>query len=171
MRVSGLFLFLGLAVAPAVAGAQDNPVYVTGGAGYFDLGAAKTEPAPTLQIQVSPGTRSLVEGAPRGLDEPAPVSGGAALQGSGGAVGLGVQLPFGESFTFTPSLAVGPQDQRLGLAPGATTEYRSGAELSYQFSNDWKLGAGLYHYSDGPLASEREDSGMVTFSFTVPFGR
>jgi hypothetical protein len=170
-RSLGFLVFLGLALAPAVASAQDKPVYVTGGGGYFDLGAEKAEPAPTLQIQLMPGTRSLSGDAPAGrsFSDPAPVTGSAALQGSG-AVGVGVELPIGEAFTFTPSFAAGQSEPRLPSGP-SPTEFRSGAELSYQFSNDMKVGAGVYHYSDGRIASEKDDAGMVTFSFTVPIGR
>ena len=154
--------------APSLAHAQGKPVYVTGGAGHLDFQGDKFDPGPTLQLEVMPGLRGPAEGALRSPDTPPPLTGGPALQG-GGAVGLGIQLPVGESFTFTPSFALGRGDSRIDT--GAGTEYRSGATLSYQFSNDWRLGASIYHYTDGRPTSDKEDSGMLNFTFTVPIGR
>ncbi|WP_207480156.1 hypothetical protein [Arenibaculum pallidiluteum] len=155
--------------SPGLAHAEGKPVYVTGGAGYLDFRPKQADPVPTLQLDILPALRGPGADMPlRPADEPPPLTGAAALQG-GRAVELGVQMPVGESFTFTPSIALGRGDTQI--EPNSGYEYRSGATLSYQFQNDWRLGASIYHYTDGRAASERDDAGAVTFSFTVPIGR
>lgn len=154
------------AAASAAASESEAPVYLTGDLGWFDL-QKEDERAPSLQLEFQPdiGYWTSVPTARATLAPTDP----AGMGPSG--VGIGLELPVGESFSFTPSVAAGLQPRTDAVEPGTSMEFRSGAELSYQFGNDWKLGATYFHVTNGGLVSDQPGNDVFTFTFTVPIGQ
>ena len=150
----------------AAATESEAPVYLTGDPGWFDL-QVEDERAPALQLEFQPniGYWTSVPSTRATLAPTDPAGMGPT------GVGIGLELPVGESFSFTPSVAAGLQPRMDPVESGMSMEFRSGAELSYQFGNDWKLGATYFHVTNGGLASDQPGNYLFTFSFTVPIGQ
>lgn len=173
MRIRVWLLALSCALCASPALAAGNEVqgslqlpgnFVAGDLGWFDLKPG--ERAPTLQFSFDSGLRYWASvpsvGSMLGPSD-------SASQISG--IGIGLEVPVGESFSFTPSIGAGLQPSTDAAEPGLTMEFRSGAEFSYQFANDWKVGAAYFHVAEGGFGGSQPGSNVLSFSFTVPIGR
>ena len=70
----------------------------------------------------------------------------------------------------TPSFGVGRFNERDQLDLGLPLEFRSGLEISRQFSNGYRLGVAIFHLSNGSLAEENPGTEGLVLSFSVPLG-
>lgn len=138
--------------------------FVAGDLGWFDLQPG--ERTPTLQFSFDSGLRYWAS-APTAGAMLGPVDASSQLS----SVGIELEVPVGESFSFTPSIGAGLQPSTDASQPGMAMEFRGGAELSYQFANDWKVGAAYFHVAEGGIGSGQPGNDVLSFSFTVPIGR
>lgn len=70
----------------------------------------------------------------------------------------------------TPSFGVGRFNSRNQLDLGTPLEFRSGLEVSRQFSQGYRLGAAIFHLSNGGLSGENPGTEALVLSFSVPLG-
>jgi lipid A 3-O-deacylase len=78
-----------------------------------------------------------------------------------------VHLPY--DFIFRPSAAAGVFTAGQGINLGSWVEFRTGGELSYQFTDDRRLGIGFYHMSNAGIGKENPGQEMLQAVLTVPF--
>ncbi|HKK56010.1 acyloxyacyl hydrolase [Marinobacter sp.] len=70
----------------------------------------------------------------------------------------------------TPSFGLGLFNNRPDLDLGKPVEFRSGLEISRQFGGGYRLGAAIFHLSNGGLADKNPGTEAVVVSFSVPLG-
>ncbi|MDX1588911.1 MAG: acyloxyacyl hydrolase [Oleiphilaceae bacterium] len=68
----------------------------------------------------------------------------------------------------TPSFGVGRFNNRLNLDLGKALEFRSGLELSYQSDAGYRLGAAIFHLSNGSLSDKNPGTETLVVTFTSP---
>jgi hypothetical protein len=167
--VRGLLVLLsavaGLAFVSRPATAASEYEYLIGDTGWVEIQPDARTPSLQLQFEPRLGYWNALPSAGPALAPPV----GATPRPGG--VGVGLELPVGESFSFTPSIVAGRQPTNDASSPGMALELRGGAELSYDFGNDLRLGAAWFHMTEGGMSSSETGSDLFTFSFTVPLGR
>ncbi|WP_166254671.1 acyloxyacyl hydrolase [Marinobacter salicampi] len=75
----------------------------------------------------------------------------------------------GGRWLLTPSFGVGRFNSRPNLDLGLPLEFRSGLELSYRFEAGYRLGAAIFHLSNGGLSEENPGTEAAVLSFSLPF--
>ena len=149
----------GLAAAPVAR--ADDPSFITGGIGYFDINddwdaaAFHLEYRSNLKLWIF---KPFV-GAMATSDE--------ALYGYGGFY---VDLYFGRRIVLTPNVAVGLYRDGDGKDLGHTIEFRSGLELAYRFDNRARLGVAIHHISNASLGDSNPGTEIVGLYFSWPLG-
>jgi hypothetical protein len=103
---------------------------------------------------------------PKKWPEPHPLAG--VLTTTDGSiypyVGFSVRLPLSPRFWFTPSLSAGAYVHGGEFDLGAPIEFRSRAEVVYQFSARNRIGLSFGHLSNSGI--RRRNPGTETLSFT-----
>jgi hypothetical protein len=171
VRVWILALSCALCASPALAagnevqgGLQLPGNFVAGDLGWFDLKPEAREP--TLQFSFESGLSYWAAAPSLG-----PMLGPSDATSQLSGIGIELAVPVGESFSFTPSIGAGLQPSTDATQPGMAMELRGGAEFSYQFANDWKVGAAYFHVAEGGFGGSQPGNDVLSFSFTVPIGR
>lgn len=75
------------------------------------------------------------------------------------------------NLTFTGSLGVGLFDNNKNLDLGHPVEFRTGFELSYRFTNNYRLGVAAYHLSNSRLSQKNPGTEAIALSFLIPLHR
>jgi len=149
------------------AALDKQPDYVVGGFGVFD----------TAQGRESAGAWDWRLGLRYWMSEPS--VGGMTITDKGGPDkgnfsygGVGLEFTLGDSFVFTPSISAGLQRSGDPRDPATPLEIRAGLEAAYEFSNEWRIGAGFYRLGTTGTNADTKDSGsgMLTFTLSVPIG-
>lgn len=94
---------------------------------------------------------------------------GATLTSDGGYWGYaGVRYDFylNPNWILTPHFAVAAYEQGGGVDLGYDIEFRTGAELAYQFSDKSRLGLGLYHLSNANLGENNPGAESLILSYS-----
>lgn len=84
----------------------------------------------------------------------APMVGYSRAAGEGASYafgGLHYPIDLGSRWRLSPSLAAGYFDSKGGLALGGELEFRSGLELNYLLSEEWRVGLSFTHLSNAGL--------------------
>ncbi len=68
----------------------------------------------------------------------------------------------------TPSLGLGSFDDGEDVKLGHDLEFRSGIKITYQFKNDWRVGIGLFHLSNGGLGDRNPGTEPVFVGVSIP---
>lgn len=85
--------------------------------------------------------------------------------------GFLVDVPVGERFYVTPSLAIGGYHQGSGGRDlGNIVEFRSALELSYRFDGGSRLGARIEHISNAGISQHNPGSEQAFLTYSVPVG-
>lgn len=156
---------VGLALASRPATAASEHEYLIGDTGWVEIRPDARTPSLQLEFEPRLGYWNALPSAGPTLAPPM------EAERTPGGVGLGLEVPFGESFSFTPSIVAGRQPRNDAASPGMALELRGGAELSYDFGNDFRLGAAWFRMTEGGVSSSGTGSDLFTFRFTVPLGR
>lgn len=90
-----------------------------------------------------------------------------ALWGGGG---FQIDIPLSHGFYLTPNVGVGLFERGTGKRLGSFIEFRSQAELSFQFDDLSRVSATFGHTSNAGLTSRNPGTEAITFSYQVPFG-
>ncbi len=85
--------------------------------------------------------------------------------------GLSADLYFArcKCIVLTPSLAVGAYEDGDQIRLGNTIEFRSGADLTYRFRNNVRVGVGVFHISNAGLGYRNPGSEQIIFKYQIPF--
>jgi len=168
LRAIFLVLALALTVQPVEAapspwrlGAPEAVVASSGvfdplvGGGSYEIGA---------EFRYAPRRFSFL---PRFIPDLAPTAG--VITGSTGSlyVYAGVQVDFalGERWTFTPGWATGLYGRSPRFDLGGPLEFRTSVELSYRLDNGSRVGACLYHLSNGGLFDRNPGSESLVLTY------
>jgi hypothetical protein len=165
---AGAAVWLVTGVNPAAA-LDRHPDYIVGGFGVFDTAPRRDPSASGLDLRM--GLRYwLSEPSVGGMT--ITERGGGSDRGGLSFGGVGLELTLGDSFIFTPSIAAGLQRSSDAKDPTNPIEIRAGLEAAYEFSNEWRIGAGIYHFgSTGTTVDVKNNSSeMLTFTLSVPIG-
>lgn len=71
---------------------------------------------------------------------------------------------------FTPGFAAGAFHHGDGRDLGGLLEFRSSAELSYQFNSGHRLGLGIAHLSNGNIYRDNPGTEEVYVNYAIPIG-
>ena len=88
-----------------------------------------------------------------------------------GYFGLSTDLYFLKSkcFLLSPSLAAGIYEDGDQIRLGHTLEFRSGADITYRFKNNVRVGVGVFHISNAGLGYRNPGSEQLIFKYHIPF--
>jgi len=104
---------------------------------------------------------------PRFVPDLAPTAG--VITGSQGSLyvygGVQVDLALGERWTFTPGWATGLYRRTPEFDLGGPLEFRTSLELSYRLANGSRVGACLYHLSNGGLFDRNPGSESLVLTY------
>jgi hypothetical protein len=82
-------------------------------------------------------------------------------------ISFDIHLPY--NLVLTPSGAFGSFYHGHGIDLGSVWEFRSGAELTYRFADQRRIGIGFYHMSNAGIGKTNPGQEMLMTVFTVPF--
>lgn len=77
----------------------------------------------------------------------------------------------GRSWLLVPSFGVGLFEDGKMLDLGHTVEFRSGLEVGRRLENGWRVGAALFHLSNGGIGDRNPGTEALVFSISIPLGR
>jgi hypothetical protein len=69
----------------------------------------------------------------------------------------------------SPSLAAGYYEDGDQIRLGHALEFKSGADLSYKFKNNMRVGVGVYHISNAGIGYRNPGSEQVVLKYHIPF--
>lgn len=148
-----------LLLAPAAARA-DDPAYIAVGAGAYDF----------LHDNLAAQIRGEYRFA-HGFFFLKPLVG--ALGTSDSSIyaygGFRVELKLGEHFVLMPLATVGYFNKGSGKNLGSPIEFKTGAELDYQFSDASRLGLAFDHISNAGLTRRNPGTESLLLVYSVPF--
>ena len=158
-----LSLFLGMAALSAPAQAEDDPAYLTIGAGGWEIMRGKyTRPEGDLAFRSDYRVWALKPQA------------GLLFSGDGDHYaywGLLSDIYFGRNVVLTPSASMGYYGG-AGFNLGSHFEFREGGEIAYRFEDSkYRVGAAFYHISNGDITQRNPGSEIGLMTLSVPIGR
>jgi lipid A 3-O-deacylase len=167
-----VLLFLGFVAAPPAAaqlisfGSPNDPPRLALGLGAFDVIVDEKKP--------NSATTLLESAEYRFGDRLWIIDPFVGVQGTGqgafyGYFGFSFDIHLLEHLIFTPSEAFGYFTPGNGINLGSIWEFRDGAELTYRFDDQRRIGIGFYHMSNAGIGVKNPGQEMVTTVFTVPF--
>ncbi|MEC9412329.1 MAG: acyloxyacyl hydrolase [Pseudomonadota bacterium] len=94
---------------------------------------------------------------------------GATLTSDGGYwgyAGVRYDIYLNNNWILTPNFAIAAYEQGGGVDLGYDIEFRTGAELAYQFSDKSRLGLGLYHLSNANIGENNPGAESLILSYS-----
>lgn len=85
-----------------------------------------------------------------------------------GYFGLSGDIYFGKHIVLTPQAAVGGYSKGDGQDLGGIIEFKTGAVLSWRFSNESRIGIGLHHISNASIYSSNPGTELITAFYSHP---
>jgi len=82
--------------------------------------------------------------------------------------GIYTDIILGKDFCLTLGFAAGYYNRGMGIDLASNLEFRTQLELSYLFSNNYKIGISFYHISNGNLGKSNPGAESVSFIFSIP---
>ena len=82
-------------------------------------------------------------------------------------LGLRRDFRLSQHFLATASFDAGYFEERNELKLGLQMEFRTGAELSYRFANDYRVGLAMYHLSNGGFGDRNPGTESIVLSLIV----
>jgi len=166
-RIVGLAVGLAAALAvPARAdgislGSPNDPNYFELGAGGYDIFHNYTAGVFRGELRFSSKLWVLT-----------PIIGGEVTTDGGlyGYGGFALDLHLGSHWLLSPNEAVGAWARGDGKNLGSVVEFRSGAELDYQFDDASRLGFSFHHISNAGIGKHNPGEEEALVLYSVPFG-
>jgi lipid A 3-O-deacylase len=150
----------GLALGP-VQLTGDEPSYLEFGAGAFDTQGHRESPtSPEGKVEFRYGGKLFYVGPAVGVL--ANTQGGIF-----GYAGFYANLALGP-FVLTPLAAVGAYHRGGSEDLGGTFQFRTSAEVSYQFDNRYRLGVQFAHISNAGVNSHNPGDNELLLTFSIP---
>lgn len=140
---------------------QDDPDFISLGAGYFDFNRQKDEGG-EFRAEYRSDYKLWVFKPFAAIDY------STTGQGFAGA-GVLVDIYFGRRFVLTPSFAphyYWGDNKKLDL--GYALEFRSQLEAAYRFDDRSRLGMAIGHYSNASLGDSNPGTEFLTVYYSIP---
>ncbi|WP_417510737.1 acyloxyacyl hydrolase [Methylophaga sp.] len=83
-----------------------------------------------------------------------------------GYAGVRYDIYLNANWILTPNFAIAAYEQGGGVDLGYDMEFRTGAELAYQFNDKSRLGLGLYHLSNGNIGENNPGAESLILSYS-----
>ncbi|MSP89442.1 MAG: acyloxyacyl hydrolase [Alphaproteobacteria bacterium] len=152
-----------LIVAICFAGAaraQDDPAFLSVGAGVFDINDSQKAGEVRLEYRFARRFWMFKPffGASGTTD--------AAAYGYGGVL---IDIHFGPRWVLMPSAAFGLYRDGSGKKLGHAAEFRTGAELAYRFDNRSRLGLAFHHISNASIGEKNPGTEILSLIYSAPF--
>ena len=147
---------------PGTAAAQDDPAFVRGGIGYYDINDDKDAGAFHLE---------LIGGEKLWVFKPFIGVMGTTDSALYGYAGIRLDVYFGRRWVVTPSFAPGLYHDGDGKDLGHAIEFRSAFEVAYRFDDRSRLGLSLYHLSNAGLDDNNPGTEVLTLHYSYPLDR
>lgn len=158
-RILSVLSVLLALVAANVARADDEPAFLRGGIGYYDIN--DNEDAAEFNVEYISNSKWWVFkpfiGAMATSDAAAYVYGG-----------IRMDIFLGKRFVVTPSFAPGLYHDGDGKNLGHTIEFRSELEVAYRFDDRSRLGLSIFHISNAHLSDNNPGTEVVTVNYSYP---
>jgi hypothetical protein len=146
--------------AAQAGGSAQKPDYITIGAGAYDVLDDKTAGEGFMEYRwqtpifwkISPFVGIM------GTTD-------AAAYGYGG---LAANINLGQNWIFNPNFALGAYSNGSGKDLGNGLEFRSGAELNYQFENQSRVGIVFNHISNASLGNSNPGTESLLLTYGIP---
>lgn len=143
--------------------AGPDPSYLSLGAGWFDVNEQDDEAADfRLEYRDRRGLWLFKPWA--GLE----LTSDGGLWAGGGPL---IDLHLGERLVLTGSFGVGAYEDGDGKPLGATTEFRSQAEVAWRFQDRSRLALAFSHISNAGLGDDNPGTEILTLYYHVPVSR
>lgn len=140
--------------------ADDDPSFLTIGAGYYDL--LHDADSAELRVEYRDNHRFWIFKPFAGLTATTEAS-------IYGYAGILSDFYFGNRIVVTPSVAAGPYFEGDGKDLGHVFEIRSALEVAYRFDSRARLGVMFYHISNAGLGDdENPGAEVLTLSYSFP---
>ena len=152
-----------VALVLAVPARADDPAFVAGSMGYYDVLSGNEAAAFNFEYRSSYKLLSFLKpfgGLMTTTDK--------AVYGYGG---LNVDVYLGRRLVLSGNAAVGAYQDAEGKDLGHWIEFRSGVELAYRFDNRARLGVGFHHISNASLSDVNPGTEIASVIFAWPIGR
>lgn len=157
----GTLLLFGALAQPALAEEEDDPSFLTIGAGYFDI-LHDGDEAAELRVEYRDKHRVLWFKPFGGITATTDAS-------IYPYVGVLSDFYFGRRIVVSPSVAVGAYFEGDGKDLGHVFEIRSALEVAYRFDDRSRLGVMFYHISNAGLGDdENPGAEVLTLSYSFP---
>lgn len=153
---------MALTLASAAPAAADDPAFVSGGIGWFDFDDDKDSADFRLEYRHDDKLLGLVK-----------PWGGISMNSNGGvytAVGILMDIYFGQRIVVTPSFGPGLYKQGSSKDLGNTIEFRSQIEAGWRFDNRSRLSLALSHLSNAGIGSVNPGTEIITLYYHHPVG-
>jgi hypothetical protein len=157
---SFLFAFVAAACLVDAARAQEDPAFLSVGAGVYDINDNQKAGEVRLEYRVARRFWMFKPffGASGTTD--------AAAYAYGGVL---IDIHFGPRWVLTPNAAFGLYRDGSGKKLGHVAEFRTGAELAYRFDNRSRFGLALHHISNASLGEKNPGTEILSLIYSVPF--
>jgi lipid A 3-O-deacylase len=155
-------VMLASGIVTSSAAVADDPAFITGGIGYYDINR-QTDDSAEFRLEYRSDKK---------IWEVKPFAALAATSNGSIFVGAGVLMDvyFGNRFVLTPSFA--PHYYHEGSSSkkdlGHEIEFRSQLELAYRFDDRSRLGLSISHYSNASLSNKNPGSETLMLNYSVP---
>lgn len=161
LRTIALAGFLGALhmAASAPAAADDDPAFLSIGAGYYDI--LDSENAAEFRIEYRGATKYWIFKPFAGMT----ATSDAAIYPYGGVL---TDFYFGRRLVVSPSIAVGPYFDGDGRDLGHIVEFRSGIEAAYRFDSRARLGLLFYHISNAGFDDDHAGTEVLSLTYSIP---
>lgn len=83
-------------------------------------------------------------------------------------LGLRRDFPLSKHVVLSGSFDAGYFEERDEIELGLQMEFRSGAEISYRFNKDYRIGVALYHLSNGGFSDRNPGTESIVLSLISP---
>ncbi len=166
LALGGFAAALALAV-PGARAQSDDPSYLVGGIGAFDL-VQDDDQAIDFRLEYRHGTGLWIIKPWIGVEG----TSDGAIYGVGGLL---ADINLGRRIVITPSIGVGAYSEGDGKDLGHTVEFRSQIELAYRFDNRSRVGVAFSHISNAGIGDENPGTEILNVYYALPldglFGR
>ena len=138
----------------------DDPDFIVGGVGWFDMNREKNT-ATSFNVEYRSDAKWWIFKPMAGFMA---TTDGAAY----GYVGPAVDIYFGRRLVLTGMTAIGAYHDGSGLDLGHWIEFRSGMELAFRFDNRSRLGVGFHHISNANIGEKNPGTEILGVFYAIP---
>lgn len=143
------------------ADGDEDPDYLTLGAGYFDWNRQK-EPAAELRAEYRSDYKLWIFKPFAGIM-------GTSDTAVYAYAGIGIDVYLGRRVVVTPSIAPGYYAKNSGYDLGYPLEFKSQLEIAYRFDDRSRLGLAISHISNASLGDKNPGTESAILYYSLPF--